>query len=59
MKKHMIQGFAPLQGCLDENPQALLHLLLADILIQPARPDLTSHLEILLLRPSGDQPFPG
>jgi hypothetical protein len=59
MKKDMVQRFAPLQGCLDKNAQALLYLVLTDILIQPARPDFNPDLKVLLLFSSGNNPFTG
>ena len=38
VKKHMVERFAAGQGRLDEDSEALAHLLLADIIDQPLRP---------------------
>ena len=55
----MIERLAALQGRLDEHPQALFERLLADVLVQAARPDFNANALVFLALFAVDQPFAG
>src|SRR5690606_31170233 len=57
VQEHMVEGFPPLLGRLDENRQTFFNLVLTDVCVQPFRPQARVDVRVLGPPPPAHDPL--